>query len=112
MRRCDAAELMLSGEKISAQRAAQAGLYNYCVDHEQIDTKVAEIVNKMVRGGPNAMAVTKSLVYKVPSMPLDEAFKWTAEVSMKCFQSEEAQQGIAAFAMKKDAPWVPTQSKL
>lgn len=111
MRRADAMELMLSGEKIPASRAASVGLLNYCVAPEEMDSKVKEILSKLVRGGPNAMAATKSLVYRVPKMPLKEAFKWTAEVSLRCFMSKEAKQGIGAFRKRTDAPWVP-KSKL
>lgn len=111
MRRGDALELMLSGEKISADRAAQVCLLNYSVPPEKLDAAVSEIVGKLVLGGPNAMAVTKQLVYSVPGMPLDEAFRWTAEVSAKCFQSDEARAGITAFSKRQPAPWVPA-SKL
>mmetsp|Transcript_45996 Transcript_45996/g.103401 ORF Transcript_45996/g.103401 Transcript_45996/m.103401 type:complete len:255 (-) Transcript_45996:101-865(-) len=111
MRRADAAELMLSGEKINGSRAADVGLVNYCVPANDIDAKVSEIALKLVRGGPNAMAATKSLVYRVPGMPVGEAFKWTAELSAKCFKSQEAKDGILAFNKRVDAPWVP-KSKL
>merc|ERR1711972_367279 len=37
MRRADAAELMLSGEKIKGTRAAHVGLVNYAVPNDQID---------------------------------------------------------------------------
>jgi methylglutaconyl-CoA hydratase len=107
MRRADAAELMLSGEKIPADRAAQVGLLNYSVAADQLDSKVGEITNKIVRGGPNALAATKELVYRVPSMRVDEAFRWTTEVSSKVFSSQEARDGIAAFNRRGDAPWVP-----
>merc|ERR1712066_460637 len=111
MRRADAAELMLSGEKIKGTRAAEVGLVTHAVPTDQLDTKVKEILNKLVRGGPKAMAATKSLVYKVPAMSVDDAFKWTQELSMNLFKQEEAMQGIMAFNQKKDAPWVP-KSKL
>jgi len=74
MRRADSAELMLSGEKISAARATEVGLLNYCVEESEIDAKVTEIANKLVRGGPGALAATKQLVYKVKRViDLDEA---------------------------------------
>eukprot|EP00746_Dinoflagellata_sp_MGD_P167899 gnl/MRDRNA2_/MRDRNA2_98876_c0_seq1.p1 gnl/MRDRNA2_/MRDRNA2_98876_c0~~gnl/MRDRNA2_/MRDRNA2_98876_c0_seq1.p1 ORF type:complete len:256 (+),score=58.24 gnl/MRDRNA2_/MRDRNA2_98876_c0_seq1:88-855(+) len=111
MNRADAAELMLGGEKINGDRAAQVGLLNYAVPPEKLDAKVDEITKMLVRGGPNGMKVTKSLVYKVPSMLVDAAFEWTAEKSAECFQSEEAMQGIMAFNKREDAPWVP-KSKL
>jgi len=107
MRRADAAELMLSGEKISADRAASVGLVNYSVPPEQVDAKVAEISAKLVRGGPTAMSVTKQLVYQVPNMEVGKAFEWTAKKSTECFQSPEAKEGIAAFNKRVDAPWVP-----
>lgn len=110
MRRADAAELMLSGEKISGSRAAQAGLINYSVPPEELDAKVAEIAGKLVRGGPDALADTKKLVYQVPSMPVEEAFSWTAKMSLARFASAEAKQGIAAFNKRIDAPWVPKSS--
>jgi len=107
MRRADAAELMLSGEKVSAEHAVHVGLLNYVAAPEDLDAKVDQIVDKIVRGGPTALAATKSLVYRVPSMPLDEAFSWTAQVSAKCFGSQEARDGIAAFSKRQPAPWVP-----
>jgi len=111
MRRADALELMLSGEKITAERAASVGLLNYSVDPDKMDAKVSQIVAKLIRGGPNAMNVTKSLVYRVPSMGVDEAFEWTATKSMECFLSDEARNGIRAFRKREDAPWIP-KSKL
>jgi len=107
MSRADAAELMLSGEKVSAEHAVHVGLLNYTAAPEEIDAKVDQVVDKVVRGGPTALAATKSLVYRVPSMPVDEAFGWTAQVSAKCFGSQEARDGIAAFSKRQPAPWVP-----
>eukprot|EP00927_Polykrikos_kofoidii_P068774 TRINITY_DN64102_c0_g1_i1.p1 TRINITY_DN64102_c0_g1~~TRINITY_DN64102_c0_g1_i1.p1 ORF type:complete len:258 (-),score=39.35 TRINITY_DN64102_c0_g1_i1:99-872(-) len=113
LRRGDAAELMLSGEKISASRAAEVGLVNYAVPPDQIDSKVGEIASKLIKGGPQAMAATKSLIYRVPGMALDDAFNWTAEVSAKCFMSQEAREGIRAFTKREAAPWVRSfESKL
>eukprot|EP00933_Yihiella_yeosuensis_P036759 TRINITY_DN30543_c0_g7_i1.p1 TRINITY_DN30543_c0_g7~~TRINITY_DN30543_c0_g7_i1.p1 ORF type:complete len:257 (-),score=45.17 TRINITY_DN30543_c0_g7_i1:57-827(-) len=111
LRRGEAAELMLCGDKIAAARATEAGLLNYCVAPEDLDKKVGEIIAKLLRGGPNALAATKSLIYRVPSMAVDEAYRWTEETSMNLFQGEEAQQGMGAFIQRQDAPWVP-KSKL
>jgi len=111
MRRADAAELMLSGEKVSAEHAVQVGLLNYVVAPDELDAQVEQIVDKLFRGGPKALAATKSLVYRVPSMPVDDAFAWTAKVSAECFGSQEARDGIAAFSKRQPAPWVP-QSRL
>jgi methylglutaconyl-CoA hydratase len=52
LRKADAAELFLCGERISAARGAEVGLVNYAVPDDELDAKVAEIVGKVVRGGP------------------------------------------------------------
>jgi methylglutaconyl-CoA hydratase len=105
MRRSDALELFLSGEKIPAARAAEVGLINHAVD--DLDAGVKDVVDKLVLGGPNALSAAKELVYKVPSMDRRDAFKWTAKLSGDLFRSEEAAAGMAAFREKGTAPWVP-----
>lgn len=107
MRYSDAMELFLSGERISAARASELGLLNHAVARGELEAKLDELLAKLVRGGPRAMAAAKQLVVKVPDMDRDAAFEWTAELSGNLFRSEEASEGIAAFREKKDAPWVP-----
>lgn len=107
MRRADAMDLMLGGEKITASKAASVGLLNYAVPADEVDSKVNELVAKLVQGGPSAMAASKQLVHRVPSMDLDAAYEWTAEMSGRLFRSEEAAAGIAAFRNREKAPWVP-----
>lgn len=112
MRRAHAAELMLSGEKVSAEWAAEVGLLNFAVEPSELDGRVTEILHKLVQGGPRAIAATKSLLYTVPFMPQGEAYTWTAKLSAELFQSQEARGGIAAFAKRQPAPWVPIKSKM
>ena len=110
LRRADASELFLSGERIPAARAAEVGLINRAVPRERLDTEVKQTLDKVVRGGPNALAASKQLVSKVPQMGRDEAWGWTAELSQSLFQSSEAEEGISAFRERRDASWVPLDS--
>jgi len=107
MRRGDALETFLTGERLPAERAAELGIVNYAVPDEDLDTEVAEIVAKVVRGGPRGLALSKQLVARVPEMTRAEAWEWVAPASTELFQSEEGQAGIAAFRERRDAPWVP-----
>jgi methylglutaconyl-CoA hydratase len=105
MRHSDAMELFLFGERISAVRAAEVGLLNYAVAPDKLDQKVTDVLSKLMLGGPKAMAASKQLVLRVPHMPREEAFKWTSDLSMNLFRSEEAAAGIAAFRNRVPAPW-------
>jgi methylglutaconyl-CoA hydratase len=106
-RRADASELFLTGERISAARAAEVGLINRSVAPDELDAAVERYVDAVVRGGPLALAAAKELIVQVPQLDRAAAFDWTAERSRALFRSEEAQAGIAAFRERTPAPWVP-----
>lgn len=107
MRRADAAELFLSGERITAARAVEVGLLNRVVPRDDLDDAVAEVVGKVVAGGPLALAAAKRLLREVPELDRDEAFTMTEALSGELFASEEAAEGMAAFREKRPARWVP-----
>ncbi len=107
LRRADASELFLEGERVPAARAAAAGLINRAVPRDRLDDEVAVTLHRLVRGGPDALANTKQLITKVPQMPRSQAWEWTAELSQRLFRSDEASEGIAAFRERRNANWVP-----
>ncbi len=106
MRRADAAELFLTGERISPERATEVGLINKAVPGEYLDGAVDGFVQKIMKGGPNALAASKELINKVPDMSEDDAYAWTAELSARLFTLPEAQDGIQAFRDRTPAPWI------
>lgn len=107
MRRADALELFLSGERIPATRAVEVGLMNRVVPRDALDEAVDDITGKLVLGGPEALAASKRLIRTVPELDRDSAFAMTQELSAALFASREAVEGIAAFRDKRPAPWVP-----
>ena len=107
MRRADASELFLSGEKISAGRAVEVGLLNRVVARDELDAAVSEVIAKVVRGGPRALAAAKSLITRVPDLGRADALAWTGELSSALFASDEAQAGMRAFRQRTTPPWVP-----
>lgn len=106
MRRADALELFLSGERIAAARAVEVGLFNRAVSRVDLDDVVTAFTDKVSRGGPNALAASKRLVREVPELSRDAAFAMTQKLSASLFASQEAQAGMAAFRERRDAPWV------
>jgi methylglutaconyl-CoA hydratase len=105
LRRGDALELFLSGERISAERAAEAGLITRAVPAGALDAEVAAMTAKLLAGGPSALAAAKRLVYTVPGMTRAEAFAWTADLSRAMFAGDEAAEGMAAFREKRPPSW-------
>lgn len=107
LRRGDALELFLTGERISAARAAEAGLITRAVPAGELDAAVDALAAKLLAGGPGALAAAKLLVYRVPGMTRSAAFEWAAELSASLFASAEAAEGMAAFREKRAAAWAP-----
>jgi methylglutaconyl-CoA hydratase len=103
-----ARELLLTGERVSADRVREAGLVTAVADDDALDGVVTSYVDALLRGGPQALARTKELLARVPGLPRDEAFAFTAEMSAALFASDEARDGMTAFLERRDAPWVPT----
>ena len=106
LRRADASELFLTGDRITPARAAEVGLINRAVPADELDQAVADYVSMVVRGGPQALAASKDLIRRVPKMSRDDGFAWTSLRSRELFQSEEAAEGIASFNERRDARWV------
>jgi methylglutaconyl-CoA hydratase len=107
LRRADALELFLSGERIGAARAAEVGLITRAVPAADLDAEVAAMVARLLAGGPSALAAAKRLVYTIPGMDREAAFTRTTEVSQALFASAEAAEGMAAFREKRLPSWAP-----
>lgn len=105
MRRGDALELFLTGERFPAARAVEVGLVTRAVPRPDLDGAVAEVISSIRRGGRRALAAAKQLVHTVPQMRPPEAFEWAARLSAELFASPEADEGRAAFRERRPPAW-------
>jgi methylglutaconyl-CoA hydratase len=79
------------------------------VPRDDLDTEVAGVVDDLLLAGPQALAQAKQLLAEVPTMPWDEAFAWTGELSARVFQSDEAREGMRAYLDKRRPSWAPEE---
>jgi methylglutaconyl-CoA hydratase len=105
MRRGEAMEAFLRGNRFPASRAAELGLISRAVPAAALDAAVDEVLADLRLGGPEALGFAKSLVYAVPPMEQKEAFAFTAELSARLFKGKEAAGGMKAFLKREKAPW-------
>ncbi len=110
----DGYELFLTGERISAMRALEAGLINKVTtdsgevgqDLDALDAQVATYTAMLRQGGPEALKNTKRLLNEIPQLKRDDAFEVTAKLSAELFGSEEAAAGMGAFLKREKPPWI------
>jgi methylglutaconyl-CoA hydratase len=101
-----AAEYFLTGEVFDARRAVEIGLLTRAVAAEDLDAEVARFAGTLLRGAPGALAGTKGVLRDVPAEGFADGLRMMAELSGQFFGSDEAKEGMAAFAAKRDPAWV------
>jgi methylglutaconyl-CoA hydratase len=102
----DAAELYLTGDVFDGARAADAGLVNVSVPAGEVDAVTERWCASLVRGAPRALAATKDLLRRRPSLAdLGEL----SLLSLEFFLSDEGREGVLAFREKRDPSWIETR---
>lgn len=107
MHRRDAQELLLTGERVDADRALRAGLVTAVAGADGLDAAVDGLVQALLAGGPQALTRTKELLRRIPAVGADEGFSLAARMSAELFASDEAREGMTAFIEKRPASWAP-----
>ena len=97
--------LFLTGERFSAQRAAELGLVHRAVPVADLDRAIEDIIGMIRLGGPNAIREAKQLVRRVPELSMDEAFRYTSKKIGELFAGDEAVEGMLAFLEKRKPKW-------
>jgi methylglutaconyl-CoA hydratase len=101
-----AAEYLLTGEVFGATRAAEIGLLTRAVGADDLDAETERYAGMLLRGAPRALAATKQ-VLRDGQADFAAGLTKMAELSATFFGSDDAHEGMAAFAAKRDPAWVP-----
>ncbi len=102
-----AAEYFLTGEVFDAKRAAEIGLLTKAVAAGDLDAETERYADMLLRGAPNALAATKEILRAGLADGFAAGLTKMAELSATFFGSDDAREGMAAFAAKRDPSWVP-----
>jgi enoyl-CoA hydratase/carnithine racemase len=101
---CVAAEMLLCGEHMSAQRALECGLVNRLVQPGETLTVARGVASRICDNGPLAVqAVTRSLREHQECMEEAAAMLASDALAGPVFASEDAKEGMRAFREKRPA---------
>ncbi len=103
-----AMRLFLTGETFDAARARDYGLLHRVVVPAELSSAVQAEVDALALGGPNALREAKRLVRLIPRLAPPEGFAYAQEKIASLFASEEAAEGMSAFAAKRRPKWADT----
>lgn len=97
---------MLSGERMSADRAAELGLVHEVCPADAVEVKASEIVDGLLRAAPNAFAISKAAIAMLSAGSIDENLLTDLESQFaRNAAGPEAQEGKASFREKRPPSW-------
>ena len=96
-----ALELMMTGEPITAARAAQIGLLNEAVPAATLDERARALATVVASRSPLGLSEIKRLVYAGFDLPLREGLQREREGLLRVLASNDYAEGLAAFAERR-----------
>ena len=100
-----AMELALTGEPISAERAAEIGVVNRLAEPGAALDTALELANQIMKNAPLALSASKEILQKAMEWTEEEGWAKQGEISGPVFTSEDAREGATAFAEKREPVW-------
>jgi len=98
-------EWALTGEPFDARTAQAAGLLNHVVPAAELDAKVDWLIGRLVDKSPTAIRRGKYAMRAIAAMSFDQAIAYTESQIALLAMTEDAKEGLKAFAEKRKPVW-------
>lgn len=98
-------EMMLSGERLSAEQAAAAGLLNRVVSPSELDAEVRRYTDLVASKSPLTVRLGLSALRDTDGLGLQEKLPILSERLGQCLATDDAREGLTAFFEKRTPNW-------
>jgi enoyl-CoA hydratase/carnithine racemase len=98
-------EMMLLGQRITAQRGYEMGFVNRVMAPDELAEAVTEWATQLAAKSPLLMALGKSAVRAQREMGFDEALRFLQGQLSLTLSTDDAKEGVAAFFAKREPTW-------
>lgn len=100
-----AMEFVLTGDPVTAERAAEVGLITQVVDEgTALDASLA-LAERIAANAPLAIQASKEIARRAAEWTGELAWSEPAKIYLPVFESEDAKEGARAFAEKRSPVW-------
>jgi enoyl-CoA hydratase len=98
-------ELLLLGERISAEEARDVGIVNRVVPAADFEKAVDDWATRLAAKSPVLMKLGKDAMYRQLDMPFEDALDFLRAQLSVAFTTEDIQEGVRAFFEKREPRW-------
>jgi enoyl-CoA hydratase len=98
-------EMMLLGERLSAEQAVEYGLANKVVPEKEFQASVDDWAAKLASKSPVLMRLGHDAMYRQQDMAFDDALEFLRSQLSLTFTTEDIVEGVNAFFEKRDPEW-------
>lgn len=98
---CWAMELLLIGDKISAEQALKIGLINRVVPRAKLMSTAMDFAERLAANSPVAVRAIKESALRSFDLPIPHAYYLETYLASQVFASEDAKEGAMAFKEKR-----------
>lgn len=99
---CKAMEILLTGDRVSAEEAHRIGFVNEVVAHADLMPRALEFAERLAKNAPLALRAIKEAVIRTNGLPLEQAYEIEHEISARVMRSKDAREGPRAFMEKRE----------
>ena len=98
-------EMMLLGDRMSAEDAVTFGLANKVVPADEFDAAVADWAGRLASKSPLLMRLGHDAMYRQRDMAVDDALEFLRSQLSLTFTTDDLREGVAAFFEKREPKW-------
>ena len=101
-----ACEMFFLGETMSAEEAHRLGILNDVVAPEELEATTRRLAERLRSAPAISLGAAKQAVYMSQAAELEEMLRYETEAQMRCFESQDAGEGLRAFLEKRPPKFI------
>ena len=100
-----AMELLLTGERVDAERAKEMGIAMKVVPHESLMDEARGLADRLLQGAPLAQRAMKEVARRAPYLAESDAIRFGETMRRVAGATEDAKEGAAAARERREPRW-------
>ncbi len=101
----DALELLLTGDRIDAERAREIGLAWKVVPRDQLLAEARALADRLCQGAPLAVRAVNEIAHRGSNVPWEDAVRMGEAMRRLVGASDDAKEGMQAAREGRDPRW-------